>query len=379
MSFETERLQAKDLEEITLFLNKVFSEHNGVEMHFEKKFPRIFKEIDENMSWHYVVRDNGKICGTAASYPLDYFVGYEILKISAGGNVAVSSDHRNMGIMQAVMNKIADDLPGEGFDIAYLHGDRVRYRTFGFERCGVEYSFQFVRPKTKVEGYSFVDLRNESAETSALLCEIAKNQHSGIYCKSEDMIDSLSAQMRTPFVIKDSENNIIGFMSASIENNHIAEIVLSDYSVFKDVITDFMYFADIQRAVMGVPAYEYEIVKASIELADRYTMIQPGNFRVINFGKVVRAFMKVKAECVKLAEGSMVIDSEIFGKWEISNINGEVAVCETNKDADLKLEGYSVYPFVFGTSAPIAVDADEKTAFLASNWFPLPLYCPYLS
>ena len=89
--------------------------------------------------------------------------------------------------------------------------------------------------------------------------------------------------------------------------------------------------------------------------------------------------MKAKAEYTKLAEGSLVIESEIFGKWEISNINGEISVSETDKDADVTLEGYSVYPFVFGTCAPIAVDADEKTAFLSANWFPLPLYCPYLS
>ena len=379
MSFEVERLKAKDLEEITLFLNKVFSDHNGIEMRFEKKFPRIFKENDEKMSWHYAVRDNGRICGCAASYPLDYFVGDEVLKISAGGNVAVSSDHRNMGIMQVVMNKIAADLPAEGFDVAYLHGDRIRYRTFGFERCGVEYSFQFVRPKIKIDGYTFTDLRNEPAETSAILCEIAKNQHSGILRKAEDVVDSLSAQMRTPFVIKDAESNIIGYMSAAVNDKHIAEIVLTDYSVFKDVLVCFMYFADVDRVVMGVPQYEYDIVKQAVELADRYTVIQPGNFRIINFGKVVSAFMKAKAEYIPLAEGLMVIDSEIFGKWEISNLDGEISVNETDKEADVMLSGYSVYPFIFGTSQPIAFEAKNEAASLAASWFPLPLYCPYLS
>ncbi|MFA7637105.1 MAG: GNAT family N-acetyltransferase [Monoglobales bacterium] len=379
MSFEVNRLKASDLDEIVSFLNNVFSEHNGTEMRFEKKFPRIFKSIDENMSWHYAVKDNGKICGAAASYPLEYYVGDEVLKISAGGNVAVSSDYRNQGIMQIVMNKIAEDLPKENFDIAYLHGDRVRYRTFGFERCGVEYSFSFIKPKQTPNEYSFSDLRNEPKETVDIISEIAKNQLSGLNRKSEEYIDSLTAQMRTPYIIKDSEKSIVGFMSANTEESHIAEIGLTDYSIFKDIISDFMHFAQLKRAVMGVPAYEYKIVKEAIDFADRYQIIQPGNFRVINFEKTVRAFMKAKGKYSPLANGSMVIDSEIFGIWEFSNSNGKTSVNKTEKDADITLEGYSAYPFIFGTSQPVNLDAEENIKLLAANWFPLPLYCPYLT
>ena len=378
MSFDVEKLKAKDLEEITLFLNKVFSDHNGFEMHFEEKFPRIFKAIDENMSWHYATRDNGKICGTAASYPLEYKVGDEVLKLSAGGNVAVSSDHRNMGIMQDVMNKIAGDLPEEGFDIAYLHGDRVRYRTFGFERCGVEYSFQFVRPKVVYNEFTFEQVENYSSEIVSRIVEITNSQNSGLIRKAEDIKDSLEAQMRKGYIIKDLENNIVGYFSSKLSENHISEIWLTNKSDFKKIITDFMYFADLKRLVIGLPEYEFEYVKQSIELADRYTIIQPGNFRIINFAKTVRAFMKAKSNYAPLMDGSMVIDSEIFGKWKISFDNGEVAVDETTEDADVILPGHSAYQFIFGTATPIDIE-NKKIALLATNWFPLPLYCPYLT
>ena len=379
MDFNVERLKASDSDEIVSFLNKVFYDHNCTQMDFVKKFPRIFKPVDENMNWHYAVKDQGEICGTAASYPLEYFVGDEVLKISAGGNVAVSSDHRNMGIMQVLMNKIGEDLVSEGFDIAYLHGDRVRYRTFGFERCGVEYSFSFVRPKKHYNEFSFCKLCDEPAETVALLHEISKNQISGLTRKTDDVTDALSAQMRTPYVIKDAEKNIVGFMSVNIQDKHIAELSLTDKSIFKKVITDFMYFADLDRAVMGTPEYEYEIVNQSIQLADRYQIIQPGNFRIINFEKTVRVFMKAKSKYIPLLNGSMIIDSEIFGKWEIHHENGDISVVNTDKNADIYLPGYSVYPFLFGTSQPINPEVESDIAIISASWFPIPLYCPYLS
>ena len=68
------RLKADDCQELTTFLNDVFSAHNGVEMDFAKKFPRIFVKKDENMSWYYAIRREGKICAVAASHPLDYRV-----------------------------------------------------------------------------------------------------------------------------------------------------------------------------------------------------------------------------------------------------------------------------------------------------------------
>ena len=377
MGYCVEHLNSSDYTEIIEYLNNVFSETNGREMNFKKSFPRVFKELDENMSWHYAVKENGKICGTAASYPLTYSVGEEVLHLAACGNVAVSSDYRNQGIMQLLMNQLVKELPEKGFDIAYLHGYRTRYRTFGFERCGVEYIFQFNKPKQFENKFSFSDLREESSDTIDFIQSVARNQKSGILRKNEDLIDALCAQMRTPYVIKNKNNEIVGSFSASINNKQITELCLTDSNLFNQVIQSFLVSFNLDQVFMGIPAFEYEFVTSAMELADRYQIVQPGNFLILNFEKIVRTFLKAKSKYTYLAEGTMIIDSEIFGKWKISYFDGTVTVEKTEEPAQIVFPGYTVYPFIFGTASPINVD--KSIAVLASSWFPLPLYCPYLS
>ena len=93
-----ERLHAGDCKELVSFLDEVFTLQNGFQMDFATLFPRIFVDTEEAMQWYYAIKEDGKIVGTAASHPFIYRVGGEMLKVSSGGNVAVSPNCRNRGL-----------------------------------------------------------------------------------------------------------------------------------------------------------------------------------------------------------------------------------------------------------------------------------------
>ncbi len=82
----------------------------------------------------------------------------------------------------------------------------------------------------------------------------------------------------------------------------------------------------------------------------------------------------------KLFEGAFTLDSDILGKWRIEKSDSFVTVEPYCGDAEIKLEGDTVYSFLFGTKKPfLGKNISDKTASLIGSWLPLPLYCPYLS
>ena len=79
-------------------------------------------------------------------------------------------------------------------------------------------------------------------------------------------------------------------------------------------------------------------------------------------------------------DGELVLDTELFGKWSITVSGGKCTVLPTDKDASVYVEGYRVYPFMFGPMSPFAAGVDlsavsPEARALIHNWFPLPLYC----
>lgn len=378
---EVIRLKAGDRDELVAFLDRVFTLQNGHPMDFANIFPRIFKDTDENMRWYYAVKEDGRIIGTAASHPLTYNVAGNLLKISAGGNVAVDPACRNRGIMQAMLHKINEDLIAEDFDLAYLHGDRKRYRTFGFERCGIEYLVYFSPTMLQKEGCA-PNVELQELTDFGMAHAIGRMQWSGFCREEEDMLPALTASGRKALGIY-REGDLTGYLSLDVGGAYIAELCLQDE---EDLGSTLMAVADYlggKTTVLRLPAYEFPILRKAIPLCGRYQIIQPGNFKILKFGRVVEVFLNAKGKYAPLMDGKLVLDTELFGKWTIVCKDGEVTVTPGGKKADICLPGYRVYEFVFGPNHPFLTEVPgeiaPKKALLAANWFPLPLFVPHLS
>ena len=380
------RLKAGDCRELVDFLDRVFTLQNGHQMDFASSFPRVFKDTEEHMRWYYAVKEDGKIVGTAASHPLFYRVAGETLKLSAGGNVAVDPACRNRGIMQRLLHKINEDLAKEGFDLAYLHGDRKRYRTFGFERCGTEYLVYFTPSMLKKENCVpdavLGDLQDEPETVLNEIFQLAREQSSGFVREKEDFFPALSAHGYRPMVIRKG-GRVIGYLSLDVPGAYLAELGLADPADFGSVLMAVTEYLGGKTLVMRIPAYETELLRRALTLCGRYQIIQPANFQILRFGRVVEVFLKAKARYAPLADGTLTLDTELFGKWTVTCQKGDVTVEKGGEEADVLLPGTRVYEFVFGPNHPflaeVAGKMDGEKALLAANWFPLPLFAPHLS
>ena len=384
MTHSVERLHAGDCEEVVGFLDRVFSQHNGFTMDIAKKFPRIFTDTEETMGWYYAVREGGAIVGTAAHHPMTYKVGESLLRVSAGGNVAVDPDYRNQGIMQALMRRINDVLVEENMDLAYLHGDRKRYRTFGFERCGLQYNFSYTKSFLEqlghVGGFALSDLRQESAEVPEQVAQIMARRRSGFVRKTEEVLPALCAQERLPLVVRNKQHRVVGYISMDVKNCYIDELGLETAEDFGNVLMSAMLFAEADKLLLCIPEFEWEMVAKSLAIGARYQILQPANFQILRFDRVVQAFMQAKCAYAPVLDGSLTIQSDLFGKWRVTCRSGQVSVVPDGGEADLTVNGYQIYSFLFGPCPPVlAAVYPREIAALVSNWFPIPLFCPNLS
>ncbi len=382
-----ERLKAKDCKELIALIDEVFTLHNGTVMDFATLFPRIAVEDDEKMSWYYAIRENGKLVGCAASHPFYYHVGGEVLKVSSGGNVAVSPACRNRGFMQKIMHTINADMDAEGFDFAILHGDRKRYRTFGFERCGIEYTITFSRASVTLSRAeatdTFGDLRNESAEVLAEVMELAKAQPGYVERKAEEWIPAQLTHYGEPLVIRNAEGEIIGYTALSIQEAVIRELALKDPADLGHVIASLIAYSNLDSLYIRMAEYD-ALLSQAVALSSRYQIIQPGNFRIVRFDNTVRAFMKAKSAYAPLLDGVLTLDTALFGKWAIEVKDGNVTVSAFDGVADLVISDYQLHSFIFGPVHPIVSGVDcsklsADKAKLVGNWFPLPIFFPHLT
>ena len=381
---EVTRLKKEDCKKLVAFLDQVFTLQNGHQMDFDGAYPRIFQEKDENMGWYYGVKEDGRIIGTAASHPLTYRVGDISLKVSAGGNVAVHPDCRNRGIMQLLLHRINQDLAAEGYDFAYLHGDRKRYRTFGFEKCGIEYLVYFTPSMLKKEGCTAdVTLRELRKKDVPAAMALSKHQYSGLVWEEEDFFPAQIAHKNHPLGIF-REKTLVGYVSLDVPGAYLAELVLKNPADLGSVLAAVCDYVGGKTLVIRLPAYEKDLLRQAIPLSGRYNIIQPANFQILRFDRVLTAFLQAKASYAPLADGSLTLDTELFGKWAVTCKHGKAEVSPSENPADLFLPGFRAYEFLFGPNAPFLAEVDTtaltaEQAQLVQNWFPLPLFCPHLA
>ena len=283
--------------------------------------------------------------------------------------------------MQTLLNTLDEEDRKEGFDISYLHGDRERYSHFGYEKCGVEYVFDFpisMFKKDELENsYKYVDLRNSDKTLTKRVFDFYNDQTSYLIRNCDEFLDSLTAKKKKPVAVLDENDCLIAYFCINNEGE-ISEIHIRHNSDFSKVIKGYLKNESINTISISLPSFS-PLMNEAKRFCGRYKIIQPANFKIFNFKKVTECFMREKCAYEFMPDGKLTIDSDIFGKWEIKKRGNAISVSEFTGDAEIKLIGYSVYQFIFGPSAPVCDTAQESSILLARLWFPLPLFCPYLT
>ncbi len=371
MEVKFSRITGKDFDECLELLSSAFKKED--KNAFKILFPRLMQPTDVAMHAHHCIKENGKIVGMAASYPLNLKYGEDSLLVCGSGNIAVDDSCRGKGYMSQLLNHTAQEDAKEGFAFSYFHGNEARYRHFGYHKCGVQCSFdinnRFFDPELDISCITFEKLTEQSDEILKKAYELYKTQYH-FERELEEYKLALPSNGSTNYAIF-KDNGFIGYI---VQVEYIKNIYLSNLNDFAVVMKAYLNYKNAATVCYVVPDTEYELMRVALKYSETYKMWPPANFRIYDFKKTVEFFLKVKLHNQPM-NGSFTVDSDIFGKWRIAVENGIPTVTGFDGKADFELKGLDVYDFLFGGNDAFRSNITPD----ARNILPIPLYCPYIS
>lgn len=128
------RARAGDLDEILDIINTVWRKPDGSPGDIVSSHPFLFH--DRRIPDHFVYEVDDRLWGVVGAYPYNVKLGGVVFRMAGIGQVISRLERRGRGVMTAILKSVIATLEEEGYDAAWLMGDRQRYAHFGWARGG---------------------------------------------------------------------------------------------------------------------------------------------------------------------------------------------------------------------------------------------------
>lgn len=373
---EIKRLKKENYDELISLLNLVFSKHNKCTMDFERELPNMCIRDDMHMRKHLGLFVDNKLVSVVGIYPLPTKVLDSEVDFCTVGNIATHPDYEGLGYMNILLNRAMEIVKEEKYDICRLGGDRARYLRFGFELCGRNYSYYIT---TKNIRKSLLSSYGKNTNVSEILPNDEKslifarevyhqNKVSVLRNDNNVMYRVMTAWNNTPYLV--SKNDIpIGYFTLTPDRKTVSEAYAANKEAYLDVV---VAISNYLNGDFSITLFEHDIdLVIEINKCAEYMSIQiPSNFNVVNFDRVVDAYIKLKSSYTRLAPGCVTIFVKEYGKIKIFANENECGCVKFDGDCDFELSKSEATRFIFGMHPSVAVT--EPNVFAKAN-FPLPL------
>ncbi len=319
-----------------------------------------------------VARQDGRVIGMVASLPGHMQVRDKTLKYGYIGTVSTHPYHREKGIMKQLMPQVMEHMAQENYDFSVLSGQRQRYMHYGFEDAGSWLSLTFTKTSLRhtigpVDASKYVFKPMDAWDESDVDFCYELYTKSDCFChrRKEDFILTLKSWEGQAFVVSEGEKKL-GY--CALVQGGMTEQRFPDEAVLPFVISAYLN----QKGLDSLTLSSDEALLARQPLlftaADSWNITPRFMLHVFNWGKVLDAFLKLKAGQCTLEDGSAVMRIKDKGTYQIKVKDGVPSVSETDKEPDLVVDAFEAVRLVF---LQVNEFTCVPTAF--KNWFPLPL------
>jgi predicted acetyltransferase len=376
MDFEILKGNPEDYEEIIDFGNYVFN------IDFPTILPKLYKGHKETSKYHHIVKEAGKIKAMVGSFPLGLTVGESYLRGRGIGTVSVHRYSRSSGYMKLLMDRALAELETEGCDFAVLSGMRQRYEYWGFTPCGMTLNLDFNSANVKhcnidiEDNYKFVEYGEDTDKDLVKALQLHNLQPVHAVREEEEFIEILKSwNSHIIFVYKNDE--FAGYISAATNYEKVREILLADPEQIDKILVAFMKHFNLQNTNVVLHVHRAKEFMKLSRFCESYSINSSSNIYIINYKKVIEAFMNLKNTFYPLQEGSLVLDIKEKGRYKIEVKNGTLSVEETDADYDISLSHLDASALLFSHSSFVN-SAYNYAHPVVKSWFPLPLFYPEL-
>ena len=361
-------------EEYIDFINYVFS-FNGQDRSFEKLLPKLYKESKNgSVNDTYFIMGENRLAAAIGSFPIEFSIMGEKLPVKGIGNVAVHPRDRSKGYMKACMKAALDDMVADGIAFSVLGGRRHRYNHFGYEKCGVDRSYEVngtTLSYVSAEGEPTLSMRLlDRADTAALVDLKTLWESRPYHCTRpmEDLYDTLISWQAVPYVFYEGET----FAGWAIVNHD---------NVIEFVPAKLPYVAPMLRLLNKVrwnlnyhiPYFDKAIANAIFPYAENSMTGADACFNVLDYEKMLGLLLKLRSTYEPLLDGEVVVEIDGWAKVErlkLTVSNNVPVVTKTDEEPSVKLSHLSAMRAFFLEDSP------DRNVFspVVRSWLPLPIY-----
>lgn len=373
MTPEIVRLTAADFDEAMDLLNLVFSmahrPHN-----FARMLPLLYRPTDEHMGYNRAIRSGSRIRAIVGVIPVRWSVGGTILQGAGVGGVAVHWADCGRGYMKLLMQRCGEDILDGGFDLSWLGGQRQRYQHSGYESAGIAIQASVCRANLKgfaVPPMAFSAVGQGDESTLREMRSLHDRQMLHSLRDDRDFALRCISWHNSPRVARRPDGTLAGYLVANGDGHVVTEIGAPDARSALDVAAAWV--ASQGDSAFELSASDPGAVALFATLAEGISVRSCGNWRILNWPKVVGALLKARAAAAPLPDGRVVVDVGAPRRLAIIVRDGSAACEATAEPPDLTADTLTATRLLFGPLKPSMVMPLPSKAAILDAWCPLPL------
>lgn len=378
MTTELVQLNAADFEDAMDFMNLVFSAHGPID--FTQLLPALYQPDDEMMGWNWAVREEGRIRAVVGSFPITWQLGPAQLEVAGIGGVSSHPRRRGAGYMRQLMEHCVQRMRDEGKHLSWLGGQRQRYAYFGYEKCGIGYSFSLSKTNLRhVYGdaesrLSFQPLEPGDATHRAGCIELHDAQTYRCHRPAERFDSLLRSWKHRPHIALAPDGRMVGYVVTNASGNSVCEIcAVSEGDPLLEVARAWTAQQSSSSAQFSLAPW-HPLVRALGPIAESFSTSSTGNWQVFDWQATLSALFSVRAHVGPLLDGRVAVEIIDYGTVALEANGGETACTLTDEVPALRVDAATAHRLFFGPLPPSStVDLSSNTAIL-EQWCPLPLY-----
>lgn len=328
-----EQAVLSDYKELLSFENRVFN------VRFLSKVPKAYKDKEKCISYHGVVKENGKIIGGICAYPSELITSAGTLKAVGIGSVAVDKSCRGKGIMKDLMGYCETRAKESEADIGFLSGYRQRYEHYGYIPCGTAYGFDvsdyYISHYKGDCPYTFEPIKKDRPA----LFDAIKLFHSQPYhwLRPEGEFELITTTWNEKcFSIRDGNGNFAGYLITERYKWNISELALVEGAKANEVLVSFARAKKFKMLKVTAMETQVKIFNELSSFCEHMRIQTPASFKIYNFKKFIETLGTYKASHFNTIEGSLILKIEDEA-LKITVSNKKCTVEETDEKPDLIL------------------------------------------
>lgn len=338
----------------------------------EKLIPKVYDNGDPSPYHKVAVDERGRMRSQVAVLPQTLWVAGQALSVGFVGLVSTHPRDRGQGHMKALMDLWLQE-GRQRFDLMVLYGQRQRYEHHGFTLGGIRVRHTVDEANVR---HALADV--EDSLTFVPFADTAENHRfaSGLHRRRAAFVERQEADFTK--IVKGFGQKVwsildqgrpLGYLAANGEGNEVSELNLVGFADLPRVVKGYLSFSGTSSVTFLLPEYETKANQTLARFAERSWAEPADMYFVVNFAKVLEAYLKLKWSTQGLTPG--VFSAEFDGQPVTATVDASgVAVTRQAPPGAPHLDRQQSQRLLLSNWGPEDFDTP-------AGWFPLPVFWYY--